>query len=49
MGVVALIIGTWALCGLWAMSLVVAGSKEDAARRRATSDLAVQRIDLEAS
>jgi hypothetical protein len=49
MEVIAFVIGTWVLCGLWAMSLVVAGGKEDAARRRATSDLAAQRFYIEAS
>ena len=49
MEILTLIIGTWALCGLWAMSLVVAGGKEDAARRRATTEFALQTLDREAS
>jgi hypothetical protein len=48
MEVIALIIAAWALCGLWAVSLVMAGGKEDAFRRRAIAELAAERIRREA-
>jgi len=43
MEVIALAIVAGVLCGLWAVSLAMAGGKEDAFRRRAIAELAAER------